>query len=122
ELEKQKAVVVTCDLNCALEEIDIFHPESNRRSSGFTDEERPSFAANLLGVPWEGGEGGDEGKGGAGGKGESAGESGGGAENGGGGVGKGEGVGGEGRGEAACSVPVPWLMPTGVFVESKTCK
>ncbi|CAI5960086.1 unnamed protein product [Closterium sp. NIES-65] len=69
ELEKQKPVVVTGDLNCAFGEIDIFHPEGNRRSSGFTDEERASFAANLLGVPWEGEEGGEEGKGGEGGEG-----------------------------------------------------
>ncbi|CAI5946111.1 unnamed protein product [Closterium sp. NIES-65] len=76
ELEKQKPVVVTGDLNCAFGEIDIFHPEGNRRSSGFTDEERASFAANLLGVPWEGEEGGEEGKGGEGGEGGEKGENG----------------------------------------------
>ncbi|GJP55099.1 hypothetical protein CLOM_g14079, partial [Closterium sp. NIES-68] len=84
ELEKQKPVVVTGDLNCAFGEMDIFHPEGNRRSSGFTDEERSSFAANLLQVPWDGGEGGeqgeqDEGKGGEGGEGKEGGEEGAGA-------------------------------------------
>eukprot|EP01018_Ginkgo_biloba_P037494 Gb_02033 [translate_table: standard] len=48
ELEKQKPVVLTGDLNCAHEEIDIYNPDGNRRSAGFTDEERSSFEANFL--------------------------------------------------------------------------
>jgi exodeoxyribonuclease-3 len=48
ELEKSKPVVLTGDLNCAHEEIDIFNPAGNKRSAGFTIEERQSFGANLL--------------------------------------------------------------------------
>ncbi|KAJ1385178.1 SAP domain [Sesbania bispinosa] len=48
ELEKSKPVVLTGDLNCAHEEIDIYNPAGNRRSAGFTDEERKSFATNFL--------------------------------------------------------------------------
>ncbi|CAI5501372.1 unnamed protein product [Closterium sp. Naga37s-1] len=98
ELEQQKPVIVTGDLNCAFGEIDIFHPEGNRRSSGFTDEERASFAANLLGVPWEGEEEGEKGKGGEGGEGGEKGENGSGGKKG-GGEGKGEGGDEGGRGE-----------------------
>ncbi|CAD5325089.1 unnamed protein product [Arabidopsis thaliana] len=42
DLEKSKPVVLTGDLNCAHEEIDIFNPAGNRRSAGFTIEERQS--------------------------------------------------------------------------------
>ncbi|VYS55185.1 unnamed protein product [Arabidopsis thaliana] len=48
ELEKSKPVVLTGDLNCAHEEIDIFNPAGNKRSAGFTKEERQSFGANFL--------------------------------------------------------------------------
>ncbi|XP_052172954.1 DNA-(apurinic or apyrimidinic site) endonuclease, chloroplastic isoform X5 [Diospyros lotus] len=48
ELEKSKPVILTGDLNCAHEEIDIFNPAGNRRSAGFTDEERQSFKSNFL--------------------------------------------------------------------------
>ncbi|CAL5207609.1 unnamed protein product [Lathyrus oleraceus] len=48
ELEKSKPVVLTGDLNCAHEEIDIYNPAGNKRSAGFTDEERKSFETNLL--------------------------------------------------------------------------
>uniref|UniRef100_A0A2N9J4X1 Endonuclease/exonuclease/phosphatase domain-containing protein n=1 Tax=Fagus sylvatica TaxID=28930 RepID=A0A2N9J4X1_FAGSY len=48
ELEKSKPVILTGDLNCAHEEIDIFNPAGNRRSAGFTDEERQSFGTNFL--------------------------------------------------------------------------
>ncbi|GMN55452.1 hypothetical protein TIFTF001_024577 [Ficus carica] len=36
------------DLNCAHQEIDIYNPAGNRRSAGFTDEERQSFEKNFL--------------------------------------------------------------------------
>ncbi|XP_050228664.1 DNA-(apurinic or apyrimidinic site) endonuclease, chloroplastic isoform X2 [Mercurialis annua] len=48
ELEKSKPVILTGDLNCAHQEIDIFNPAGNRRSAGFTDEERQSFETNFL--------------------------------------------------------------------------
>ncbi|CAI0559567.1 unnamed protein product [Linum tenue] len=48
ELEKTKPVILTGDLNCAHQEIDIFNPAGNRRSAGFTDEERQSFGRNFL--------------------------------------------------------------------------
>lgn len=84
ELEKSKPVVLTGDLNCAHEEIDIYNPavssnsfdnlilfrvqlvvsnytknilynhfwllflKGNKRSAGFTDEERQSFETNFL--------------------------------------------------------------------------
>lgn len=48
ELEKSKPVILTGDLNCAHQEIDIFNPAGNRRSAGFTDEERESFDVNFL--------------------------------------------------------------------------
>ncbi|XP_010273318.1 PREDICTED: DNA-(apurinic or apyrimidinic site) lyase, chloroplastic isoform X2 [Nelumbo nucifera] len=48
ELEKSKPVILTGDLNCAHQEIDIFNPAGNRRSAGFTDEERESFERNFL--------------------------------------------------------------------------
>ncbi|KAH7853390.1 hypothetical protein Vadar_001840 [Vaccinium darrowii] len=48
ELEKSKPVILTGDLNCAHEEIDIYNPAGNRRSAGFTDEERQSFETNFL--------------------------------------------------------------------------
>ncbi|XXG50513.1 hypothetical protein AAC387_Pa02g4511 [Persea americana] len=48
DLEKSKPVILTGDLNCAHQEIDIFNPAGNRRSAGFTDEERQSFEENFL--------------------------------------------------------------------------
>ncbi|KAH9313898.1 hypothetical protein KI387_022525, partial [Taxus chinensis] len=48
DLEQKKPVVLTGDLNCAHEEIDIYNPDGNRRSAGFTDEERRSFEDNFL--------------------------------------------------------------------------
>ncbi|XP_024981064.1 DNA-(apurinic or apyrimidinic site) lyase, chloroplastic isoform X1 [Cynara cardunculus var. scolymus] len=48
ELEKSKPVILTGDLNCAHEEIDIFNPAGNKRSAGFTIEERKSFEENFL--------------------------------------------------------------------------
>lgn len=48
ELEKSKPVILTGDLNCAHEEIDIYNPAGNRTSAGFTNEERESFGTNFL--------------------------------------------------------------------------
>uniref|UniRef100_A0A0D3C5M8 DNA-(apurinic or apyrimidinic site) endonuclease n=2 Tax=Brassica oleracea var. oleracea TaxID=109376 RepID=A0A0D3C5M8_BRAOL len=48
ELEKSKPVILTGDLNCAHEEIDIYNPAGNKRSAGFTIEERQSFGENFL--------------------------------------------------------------------------
>lgn len=46
-LDKEKPVLATGDYNVAHEEIDLAHPQNNRRSAGFTDEEREGFT-NLL--------------------------------------------------------------------------
>jgi exodeoxyribonuclease-3 len=46
-LDKEKPVLATGDYNIAHKEIDLAHPENNRRSAGFTDEEREGFT-NLL--------------------------------------------------------------------------
>ncbi|CUH92852.1 exodeoxyribonuclease III [Herbinix luporum] len=46
-LDKEKPVIATGDFNVAHKEIDLAHPNSNRRSAGFTDEERQGFT-NLL--------------------------------------------------------------------------
>jgi exodeoxyribonuclease III len=43
-----KLVILTGDLNCAAEEIDIHSPKTNLRSAGFTVEERTSFAERFL--------------------------------------------------------------------------
>ena len=40
ELDKEKPVLATGDYNVAHKEIDLANPASNRRSPGFTDEER----------------------------------------------------------------------------------
>ncbi|XP_071911600.1 DNA-(apurinic or apyrimidinic site) endonuclease, chloroplastic isoform X1 [Coffea arabica] len=48
ELEKYKPVILTGDLNCAHQEIDIHDPAGNKRSAGFTVEERQSFETNFL--------------------------------------------------------------------------
>jgi exodeoxyribonuclease-3 len=47
DLDKEKPVIATGDFNVAHKEIDLAHPDSNRRSAGFTDEERQGFT-NLL--------------------------------------------------------------------------
>ena len=47
ELDKEKPVIATGDFNVAHKEIDLAHPNTNRRSAGFTDEERQGFT-NLL--------------------------------------------------------------------------
>ncbi|MDO5028144.1 MAG: exodeoxyribonuclease III [Bacillota bacterium] len=46
-LDQVKPVIATGDFNVAHKEIDLKHPENNRRSAGFTDEERQGFT-NLL--------------------------------------------------------------------------
>ncbi|MDA3932321.1 MAG: exodeoxyribonuclease III [Tenericutes bacterium] len=47
ELDQVKPVLATGDYNVAHNEIDLAHPESNRRSAGFTDEERQGFTKLL---------------------------------------------------------------------------
>ena len=47
ELDRNKPVFVTGDFNVAHREIDLANPKGNRRSAGFTDEERQGFT-NLL--------------------------------------------------------------------------
>ena len=47
ELDKKKYVIAAGDFNVAHKEIDLAHPNSNRNSPGFTDEERHGFT-NLL--------------------------------------------------------------------------
>ena len=46
-LDAQKPVIATGDYNVAHHEIDLAHPNNNRNSAGFTDEERQGFT-NLL--------------------------------------------------------------------------
>ena len=46
-LDSQKPVIVCGDLNVAHEEIDIKNPKTNRRSAGFTDEEREKMTTLL---------------------------------------------------------------------------
>lgn len=46
-LEQDKPVVWTGDLNCAYLDIDIHNPKGNKRSAGFTDEERAEFKKIL---------------------------------------------------------------------------
>jgi len=47
ELDRKKPVIAAGDFNVAHREIDLAHPDRNRRSAGFTDEERQGFT-NLL--------------------------------------------------------------------------
>ena len=47
KLDKEKYVIAAGDFNVAHKEIDLAHPDNNRRSAGFTDEERQGFT-NLL--------------------------------------------------------------------------
>lgn len=46
-LDAKKPVLATGDFNVAHKEIDIAHPDRNRRSAGFTDEERAGFTKLL---------------------------------------------------------------------------
>lgn len=46
-LDGKKAVIACGDFNVAHQEIDLAHPENNRRSAGFTNEERRGFS-NIL--------------------------------------------------------------------------
>ena len=46
-LDEKKPVLATGDFNVAHREIDIAHPDRNRRSAGFTDEEREGFSKLL---------------------------------------------------------------------------
>ncbi len=46
-LDAKKPVIVCGDLNVAHEEIDLKNPKSNRRSAGFTDEERACMTTTL---------------------------------------------------------------------------
>lgn len=48
-LDQEKPVIICGDLNVAHKEIDLKNPSSNRRSAGFTDEERGKFS-ELLGA------------------------------------------------------------------------
>ncbi|KAL8145781.1 hypothetical protein AgCh_003798 [Apium graveolens] len=48
ELEKVKPVILTGDLNCAYEDIDVHSPKSLLRKAGFTYEERQSFKQQFL--------------------------------------------------------------------------
>ena len=47
ELDRKKPVIYCGDLNVAHEEIDLKNPKSNRRSAGFSDEERGKFSELL---------------------------------------------------------------------------
>lgn len=47
KLDSKKYVVATGDFNVAHREIDLAHPNNNRNSAGFTDQERQGFS-NLL--------------------------------------------------------------------------
>ncbi len=47
KLDEKKPVVLCGDLNVAHKEIDLKNPKTNRRSAGFTDEEREKFTELL---------------------------------------------------------------------------
>ncbi len=47
ELDKKKPVIVCGDLNVAHKEIDLKNPKTNRKTAGFTDEERNKFTELL---------------------------------------------------------------------------
>ena len=47
DLDQEKIVIATGDFNVAHNEIDLAHPENNRQSAGFTDEEREGFTHLL---------------------------------------------------------------------------
>ncbi|MBQ7104031.1 MAG: exodeoxyribonuclease III, partial [Anaerotignum sp.] len=46
-LDEKKPVIICGDLNVAHNEIDLKNPKTNRRSAGFTDEERGKFTELL---------------------------------------------------------------------------
>ena len=47
QLDAKKPVIYCGDLNCAHNEIDLKNPKTNRRSAGFSDEERAKFSQLL---------------------------------------------------------------------------
>ncbi|CAO1384447.1 unnamed protein product [Diamesa tonsa] len=47
DLDKRKAVIIAGDMNCAHEEIDLANPKTNKKSAGFTPEEREGFSKLL---------------------------------------------------------------------------
>lgn len=47
ELDKKKPVILCGDLNVAHEEIDLKNPKTNRKSAGFSDEERAKMTTLL---------------------------------------------------------------------------
>lgn len=47
KLDRKKPVLASGDYNCAHEEIDLKHPDTNHHSAGFTDEERADFTKLL---------------------------------------------------------------------------
>ena len=47
KLQKNKKIIVAGDLNVANEDIDIHNPKTNKKSAGFTNEERESFKKIL---------------------------------------------------------------------------
>ena len=47
KLEKKRPVLIIGDLNVAHQDIDLFHPHTNHKNPGFTDEERQSFSTLL---------------------------------------------------------------------------
>lgn len=47
QLDKDKPVIICGDINVAHQEIDIKNPKTNRRSAGFTDEERGKLTTLL---------------------------------------------------------------------------
>lgn len=46
-LDEEKIVIASGDLNVAHKEIDLVHPDRNRNTAGFTDEERAGFTKLL---------------------------------------------------------------------------
>src|SRR5699024_6642247 len=46
-LDQEKIVLATGDFNVAHQEIDLAHPDRNRQTAGFTDEERAGFTHLL---------------------------------------------------------------------------
>ena len=47
QLDAKKPVIICGDLNVAHQEIDLKNPKSNRKSAGFSDQERESFTKTL---------------------------------------------------------------------------
>lgn len=47
KLQSKKKIIVCGDLNVANEDIDIHNPKTNKRTAGFTNEERTSFKKTL---------------------------------------------------------------------------